>query len=102
MRSSAAVFPVSSFKFMLQSMSDPSGRVLILIIAFGIEAMLAYPAARGRTIRLTLLGIGALIVPRDSALTRPDTSFPARRAAGVATVLQLLAGSLGVGALLEI
>jgi adenosylcobinamide-phosphate synthase len=86
---------------MLQSMSDPSGRVLILIIAFGIEAMLAYPAAVFRAIGHPVSWIGALIAALDSALNRPDTSFAARRAAGVATVLLLLVGSLVVGALLE-
>jgi adenosylcobinamide-phosphate synthase len=86
---------------MLQSMSDPYGRVLILIIAFGIEAMLAYPAAVFRAIGHPVSWIGALIAALDSALNRPDTSFAARRAAGVATVLLLLAGSLVVGALLE-
>src|SRR6266446_5823342 len=79
---------------MLQSMSDPSARVLILIIAFGIEAMLAYPAAVFRAIGHPVSWIGALITALDSALNRPDTSFAARRAAGVATVLLLLAGSL--------
>jgi adenosylcobinamide-phosphate synthase len=82
-------------------MSDPSGRVLILIIAFGIEAMLAYPAAVFRAIGHPVSWIGALIAALDSTLNRPDTSFAARRAAGVATVLLLLAGSLAVGALLE-
>ena len=82
-------------------MSDPSGRVLILIIAFGIEAMLAYPAAVFRAIGHPVSWIGALIAALDSALNRPDISFAARRAAGVATVLLLLAGSLAVGALLE-
>jgi adenosylcobinamide-phosphate synthase len=86
---------------MLQSMSDPSGRVLILIIAFGIEAMLAYPAAVFRAIGHPVSWIGALIAALDSTLNRPHTSFAARRAAGVATVLLLLAGSLAVGALLE-
>jgi adenosylcobinamide-phosphate synthase len=86
---------------MLQSMSDPSGRVLILIIAFGIEAMLAYPAAVFRAIGHPVSWIGALIAALDSALNRPHISFAARRAAGVATVLLLLAGSLAVGALLE-
>jgi adenosylcobinamide-phosphate synthase len=86
---------------MLQSMSDPSGRILILIIAFGIEAVLAYPAAMFRAIGHPVSWIGALIAALDSALNRPDTSFAARRAAGVATVLLLLAGSLVVGALLE-
>jgi adenosylcobinamide-phosphate synthase len=86
---------------MLQSMSDPSGRVLILIIAFGIEATLAYPAAVFRAIGHPVSWIGALIAKLDSALNRPDRSFAARRAAGVATMLLLLAGSLAVGVVLE-
>src|SRR6266403_2162502 len=101
MRSSAAVSPVSSFECMLQSMSDPSGRVLILIIAFGIEAVLAYPAAVFRAIGHPVSWIGALIAALDSTLNRPNTSFAIRRAAGVATVLLLLAGSLGAGVALE-
>src|ERR1700676_5253017 len=101
MRSSAPVCAVSSFKCMLQSMSDPSGRVLILIIAFGIEAVLAYPAAVFRAIGHPVSWIGALIAALDSALNRPDDSFAVRRAAGVATVLLLLAGSLGAGVVLE-
>ncbi len=82
-------------------MSDPSGRVLILIIAFGIEAMLAYPAAVFRAIGHPVSWIGALIAALDSTLNQPHTSFAARRAAGVATVLLLLAGGLAIGALLE-
>src|ERR1700730_12067164 len=101
MRSSAAPAPVSSFKFMLQSMSDPSGRILILIIAFGIEAVLAYPAPVFRAIGHPVSWIGALIAALDSALNQPDCSFAVRRAAGVATVLLLLAGSLGGGVVLE-
>src|SRR6202048_4248695 len=101
MRSSAAVSPLSSFKCMLRSMSDPSSRVLILIIAFGIEAVLAYPAAVFRAIGHPVSWIGALIAALDSALTRPDYSFAVRRAAGVTTVLLLLAGSLAAGAALE-
>src|ERR1700676_3252778 len=83
MRSSATVSPVSSFECMLQSMSDPSGRVLILIIAFGIEAVLAYPAAVFRAIGHPVSWIGALIAALDSALNQPDDSFAVRRAAGV-------------------
>src|SRR5260370_28300482 len=101
MRSSAAISPVPSFKCMLESMSDPSGRVLILIIAFGIEAVMAYPAAVFRAIGHPVSWIGALIAALDSALNRPDYSFAVRRAAGVATVMLLLAGSLGAGVALE-
>src|SRR3984893_16003499 len=101
MRSSAAASLVSSFKCMLQSMSDPSGRVLILIIAFGLEAVLAYPAAVFRAIGHPVSWIGALIAALDSALNRPDYSFAVRRAAGVAAVMLLLAGSFGAGVALE-
>jgi adenosylcobinamide-phosphate synthase len=86
---------------MLQSMSDPSGRVLILIVAFGIEAVLAYPAAVFRAIGHPVSWVGALIGALDSTLNRPDYSFARRRAAGVATVMLLLAGSLGAGVMLE-
>src|ERR1700731_1653538 len=99
MRSS--VSPISSFECMLQSMSDPSGSVLILIIAFGIEAVLAYPAAVFHAIGHPVSWIGALIAALDSALNRPDYSFAARRIAGVATVMLLLAASLAVGAVLD-
>ncbi|GAC1631588.1 MAG: adenosylcobinamide-phosphate synthase CbiB [Bradyrhizobium sp.] len=101
MRSSAADSPVSSFECMLQSMSDPSGRVLILILAFGIEAVLAYPEAVFRAIGHPVSWVGALIGALDSTLNRPDYSFARRRAAGVATVMLLLAGSLGAGVMLE-
>src|ERR1700731_2174915 len=101
MRSSATAAPVSFFECMLQSMSDPSGRVLILIIAFGIEAMLAYPAAVFRAIGHPVSWIGALIAALDSTLNRPDTSFAMRRTAGVAAVLLLLAGSFATGVALE-
>jgi adenosylcobinamide-phosphate synthase len=87
---------------MMQSMSDPSGRVLILIIAFGIEAVLAYPAPVFRAIGHPVSWIGALIAALDSSLNRADTSFAMRRATGVATVLLLLAGSLGAGVALEV
>jgi adenosylcobinamide-phosphate synthase len=86
---------------MLQSMSDMSGRVLILIIAFGIEAVLAYPGAVFRAIGHPVSWIGALIAALDSGLNRPDYSFAVRRAAGVASVMLLLAVSLGAGVALE-
>src|ERR1700754_4329866 len=87
---------------MLQSMFDPTARILILIVACGIEAVLAYPAPVFRAIGHPVSWIGALIAALDSALNRPDASFVARRAAGVATVLLLLAVSLGGGFALEL
>jgi adenosylcobinamide-phosphate synthase len=86
---------------MLQSMFDPSDRIAILIISFGIEAVLAYPAPVFRAIGHPVSWIGALIAALDSTLNRPNASFAVRRAAGVATVLLLVAGSLGVGFVLE-
>jgi adenosylcobinamide-phosphate synthase len=86
---------------MLPSMFDPSGRVLILIIAFGIEAVLAYPAPLFRAIGHPVSWIGVLIAALDSALNRPNTSFAVRRAAGVATVLLLLAASFAAGIALQ-
>ena len=68
-------------------MFDPPNRILILIAAFGIEAVLAYPAALFRAIGHPVSWIGALISALDSTFNRPATSFAARRAAGIATVL---------------
>jgi adenosylcobinamide-phosphate synthase len=87
---------------MLQSMFDPAARVLILIVACGIEAVLAYPAPMFRAIGHPVSWIGAMIAALDSALNRPDYSFATRRFAGVATVLLLLAASLGAGIALEL
>jgi adenosylcobinamide-phosphate synthase len=87
---------------MLQSMFDPAARVLILIVACGIEAVLAYPAVVFRAIGHPVSWIGAMITALDSALNRPGDSFAARRAAGVATVLLLLAASIGAGLVLEL
>jgi adenosylcobinamide-phosphate synthase len=78
-----------------------SDRVLILIIAFGIEAVLAYPAPVFRAIGHPVSWIGTLIAAFDSAFNRPDYSFAVRRAAGIATVLLLLGISLGAGLVLE-
>jgi len=82
-------------------MFDPSGRVLILILAFGIEAVLAYPEAAFRAIGHPVSWIGALITALDSGLNKPVYSPALRRAGGVATVLLLLAGSVATGVALE-
>jgi len=86
---------------MLQSMFDPPDRIAILIISFGIEAVLAYPAPVFRAIGHPVSWIGALIAALDSTLNQPDRSLAVRRAAGAATVLLLLAGSLIAGIVLE-
>jgi len=87
---------------MLPSKADPTDRVLILIVAFGIEAVLAYPAPLFRAIGHPVSWIGALIGAIDSTLNQPNYSEPMRRIAGVATVLLLLGVSLGAGFVLEI
>ena len=82
-------------------MADPTDRILILIVACGIEAMLAYPAPLFRAIGHPVSWIGALIKALDSTLNRPDYSDTMRRIAGVVTVLLLLGISLGTGIVLE-
>ena len=83
-------------------MADPTDRVLILIVAFGIEAVLAYPAPLFRAIGHPVSWIGALITALDTTLNRPHYSDRMRRIAGIATVLILLGVSLGAGLVLEI
>jgi adenosylcobinamide-phosphate synthase len=76
-------------------------RVLILIAACGIEAVLAYPAIVFGAIGHPVSWIGALISGLESRLNRLDHSAAMRRAAGVITVLLLIAVSLGIGLALE-
>jgi adenosylcobinamide-phosphate synthase len=83
-------------------MADPTERVLILIVAFGIEAVLAYPAPLFRAIGHPVSWIGALIGALDTRLNRADYSDTMRRIAGVVTVLLLLGVSLGAGFVLEV
>jgi adenosylcobinamide-phosphate synthase len=75
--------------------------VLILLIASGLEALLAYPAPLFHAIGHPVSWIGALISRLDSALNRPTFSFNTRRAVGVLAVLVLVAVSLGIGVALE-
>jgi adenosylcobinamide-phosphate synthase len=76
-------------------------RILILIAACGIEAVLAYPALVFGAIGHPVSWIGALISGLELRLNRPDHSAAMRRAAGVMTALLLVAVSLGVGLALE-
>jgi len=76
-------------------------RVLILIAACGIEAVLAYPAIVFGAIGHPVSWIGAAISALESRLNRPYFSAATRRAAGVVTALLLLAVGLGVGLALE-
>ena len=68
-------------------MFDPPDRIAILIISFGIEAVLAYPAPVFRAIGHPVSWIGVLITMMDSMLNRPRAPFAVRRAGGVAAVL---------------
>ena len=76
-------------------------RVLILIAACGTEAVLAYPAIVFGAIGHPVSWIGAAISALESRLNRSDYSAAMRRAAGVMTVLLLVAIALGVGLALE-
>ena len=76
-------------------------RVLILIAACGIEAVLAYPAIVFGAIGHPVSWIGALISALESRLNRLDYSAAMRRATGVMTVLLLLVIAFGVGLALE-
>jgi adenosylcobinamide-phosphate synthase len=76
-------------------------RVLILIAACGIEAVLAYPAIVFGAIGHPVSWIGAAISALESGLNRPDWSDTLRRAAGVASIVLLVAVGLGVGLALE-
>jgi adenosylcobinamide-phosphate synthase len=76
-------------------------RVPILIAAFCIEAVLAYPALVFGAIGHPVSWIGRMISALESGLNRPDYSADLRRAAGVATVVLLVAISLGAGLALE-
>src|ERR1700733_1917188 len=101
-RNAAVLFQISSRTCMLPSMADPTDRALILIVAFGIEAVLAYPAPLFRAIGHPVSWIGALIGAFDARLNRPNYSDTMRRIAGVATVLVLLGISLGTGLALKL
>jgi adenosylcobinamide-phosphate synthase len=86
---------------MLQPMFASPDRLLILIAAFGIEAVLTYPAFVFGAIGHPVSWIGALITKLDLVLNRPDYSDAIRRATGGVTVLFLVAISLGAGLALE-
>jgi adenosylcobinamide-phosphate synthase len=82
-------------------MFAPPDRTLILIAAFSIEAVLAYPAILFRAIGHPVSWIGALISALESRLNWPDYSDAMRRATGIATMLVLVAVSLGAGLVLD-
>jgi adenosylcobinamide-phosphate synthase len=82
-------------------MFAPPDRILILIAACGIEAVLAYPALVFGAIGHPVSWIGALISALEFRLNRSDYSAAMRRATGVMTVLLLVAVSLGLGLALE-
>jgi adenosylcobinamide-phosphate synthase len=76
-------------------------RVLILVAAFCIEAVLAYPAILFGAIGHPVSWIGRLISALESGLNRPDYSADLRCVTGILTVVLLIAVSLGVGLALE-
>ena len=76
-------------------------RVLILIAAFCIEAVLAYPAIVFGAIGHPVSWIGRLISALEFRLNRPDYSTDLRRAAGIASVALLVAISISAGLALE-
>ena len=82
-------------------MFAPPDRTLILIAAFGVEAVLAYPAILFRAIGHPVSWIGALISALESRLNWPDYSDVMRRATGIATVLVLVAVGLSAGLALD-
>ena len=82
-------------------MLAPPSSVSVLLIASGLEALLAYPAPLFRAIGHPVSWIGALISRLDSAFNRPGLSFGMRRAAGVLAVLGLLIVSVVIGIALE-
>src|ERR1700761_2780382 len=101
-RNAAVRFQISPCLSMFEPMFDPTARFLILVLAGGIEAVLAYPAPLFRAIGHPVSWIGALILALGSALNRPDFSDRMRRVTGVATVLVLLVVGLIAGLALEI
>jgi adenosylcobinamide-phosphate synthase len=76
-------------------------RVLILIAACVIEAVLAYPAILFGAIGHPVSWIGATISALESRLNRPHWSDAMRRTAGVVTTVLLVTVGLGVGLALE-
>jgi adenosylcobinamide-phosphate synthase len=76
-------------------------RVLILVAAFCIEAVLAYPAIVFGAIGHPVSWIGRLISALESRLNRPDYSVDLRLAAGIASVVLVIAVSLAAGLALE-
>src|ERR1700753_1477219 len=77
-------------------------RVLILIAACGIEAVLAYPAILFGAIGHPVSWIGAAISALESRLNRPDLSDASRRTAGVLTIALLVVSGIAVGLVLEV
>ena len=76
-------------------------RVLILIAACGIEAVLAYPAILFGAIGHPVSWIGAAISALESRLNRPDWPAASRCVVGIVTTMLLVAVGLGVGLALE-
>ncbi len=75
--------------------------VALLLAALLIEAAVGYPPAFFRAVRHPVVWAGALIAALDRALNRPAWPCAARRAAGVFSVVLLLAAVLLPAAALQ-
>lgn len=82
-------------------MFELADRTTILLLAAGIEAVVAYPDAVFRAIGHPVSWIGASIGWCDRVLNRPEWSFARRRAAGVATMLVLVTIMIAAGLVIE-
>ncbi|NVO14615.1 MAG: cobalamin biosynthesis protein CobD [Rhodoplanes sp.] len=82
-------------------MLDLSIRLLVLVVAAGVEAMLAYPDALFRAIGHPVSWIGSLIAALDHTLNRPGWPDARRRAAGVGCVVLLLIVAVAAGITIE-
>ncbi|EJW12840.1 Adenosylcobinamide-phosphate synthase [Rhodovulum sp. PH10] len=82
-------------------MLDLTDRLLILVLAAGLEAVVGYPDALFRAIGHPVSWIGRLIAALDAALNRPALPETFRRAGGIATVVVLLGIGLLGGLVLE-
>lgn len=82
-------------------MLDLSIRLLVLVVAAGIEAMLAYPDALFRRIGHPASWIGSLVATLDQNLNRPGWPEAWRRAAGVGCVVLLLIVAAAAGIAIE-
>lgn len=75
---------------------NPAETLLLLLAALLVEAALGYPERLYALIGHPVTWLGALIARLDRWLNREDAGFAARKAAGIAALLILLAVTLAV------